>query len=35
MSFRKTPDGKPIEFTGCAFVLSRDDWVFIPPIRTR
>jgi [ribosomal protein S5]-alanine N-acetyltransferase len=26
MSFRKTPDGKPIEFTGCWFVLPRDEW---------
>jgi ribosomal-protein-alanine N-acetyltransferase len=26
-SFRNTPDGKPIEFIGFSFVLSRDEWI--------
>jgi RimJ/RimL family protein N-acetyltransferase len=26
ISFRKTPDGKPIEFTGYWFTLSKDSW---------
>ena len=25
-SFRKTPDGKPIEFLGYTYALSRDEW---------
>jgi ribosomal-protein-alanine N-acetyltransferase len=25
-SFRTTPDGKPIQFVGCTFELSRDEW---------
>ena len=27
VSFRKTPDGKPIEFVGWRFALSREDWL--------
>jgi RimJ/RimL family protein N-acetyltransferase len=26
-SFRKTPDGKPIEFVGFSFALSKDEWL--------
>ena len=27
VSFRKTPDGKPIEFVGWEFILAREDWM--------
>ena len=30
-SFRKTPDGAPIEFVGWAFALSRDEWSKLGP----
>jgi [ribosomal protein S5]-alanine N-acetyltransferase len=26
-SFRQTEEGQPIVFTGCAFVLAREDWI--------
>jgi len=26
-SFRKTPEGKPIEFTGSSFLLEKDEWM--------
>jgi RimJ/RimL family protein N-acetyltransferase len=31
ISFRKTPDGKSIEFTGFGFAMSRDEWVGSKP----
>ena len=34
MSFRKTPEGKPIEFTGYWFVLSRGEWIYSEPKNT-
>jgi RimJ/RimL family protein N-acetyltransferase len=27
VSFRKTPDGKPVEFVGWGLALSREDWL--------
>lgn len=25
-SFRSTPEGRPVEFTGCSFLIEKEDW---------
>ena len=32
-SFRKTPDGKPIEFIGYAYAISKDEWKAVRELR--